>query len=201
MSRSLTVKTFIMLCAGFALGVVAMAFFKTSVKKPSLPQDRRLTGAPSKPLFLGKHLAATSVSIRPSEIPASEQETVTLQGYVRLNQPVDGDVHYRWTLPEGTRLVEGRLEDSWSNLEKGQVAETRIVITGFSKEELKLISLHGFIRSDDGEFGNSSVITSRPEDSFEMITAENYHKAQQKAFAAGVARKPSSSSNRGKIIR
>lgn len=205
MSRQLILKTAAVSFAGLALGVASMAFWRAT--SPPALQHRRVASVdkPHGPV-LGKHLSMTSVAIRPSAIPSAENAEVTLTGIVRLNQNVAGELHYRWDLPAGVHVVEGQLEDSWMGVQKGKVAEVKLVVTGFSKQDLKIISLHSFVKSGDSEYGSSASITSRPEDSIEMLAESKYEKAVREASvatAAGVhaeARKPSALL-KGKIIR
>ena len=206
MSRQLILKTAAVSCAGLALGLASMAFWKAT--EPAPLKHRRLASVDnSRGQVLGKHLSMTSVAIRPSAIPASENDEVTLTGLIRLNQNVAGELRYRWELPAGVHVVEGRIEDGWTGVQKGKVVEVRLVVTGFSKQELKLISLHGFVKSGDSEYGSSASLTSRPEDSIEMLAESRYEKALRDASvatAAGVqsaeSRKPSALL-KGKIIR
>lgn len=205
MSRQLILKTAAVSCAGLALGIASMAFWKAT--EPATLKHRRIASVdnPRGPV-MGKHLSMTSVAIRPSAIPVSENDEVTLTGMVRLNQNVAGELRYRWDLPAGVHVVEGQMEDGWAGVQKGKVVEVKLVVTGFSKQELKMISLHGFVKSGDTEYGSSASITSRPEDSIEMLAESRYEKAVREASlatAVGVhaeARKPSALL-KGKIIR
>jgi hypothetical protein len=124
--------------------------------------------------MLGKHLSIVQVAVQaPDGIPDSENQEVVLVGWVRLNQPIDQDVHFRWELPSGVHIVEGQDQDSWSGMKAGETAETRLRVTGFSQESMKLVVLQGFVTNGEAEFGNSAVITSRPEDSYDMLASSS----------------------------
>lgn len=194
--QQLILRTAYIAAAGFLLGAAAMwsaSFF-------SGPSSREIaSSAPlKKPLMMGKSLALVQVSVRaPNGIPDHESQEVTLVGWVYLAQNIPQDLQYKWELPEGVSVVDGVAEDSWHGMKEGETAETRITVTGFSKESLKLIALHGYVKDGEAEVGNSAVLTSRPDDSFEMLGAS--------AVAAGVNREPAAANARpllkGKILR
>jgi hypothetical protein len=122
------------------------------------------------PLELGKHLAPVRVQILPPTVlPDRNDQEVEITGYVTLSQEAQGDVHYQWILPEGTSLVSGMASDSWFNVKPGQTAITKISVTGFSKEDRRVLSLEAFTQIGNNRLGNSAVVSSRPEDSMEYI--------------------------------
>ena len=171
MSKSLKYFLPIAITLGLSVGILLTYKIQKS-DSPRLPFPERDIASlgTQKPLFLGKHLAVISVALQTNEIPESEDSELNILGYIRLNQPADNDVQYKWTLPEGVYLVEGQTEDSLSGMKAGEVAQVKITVRGFSKESLKLISFQSFIQIGDSQFGNSSVISSRPDDSIEVIS-------------------------------
>lgn len=178
MSRPLKIWTIAF--AGFAFGMGGMAMWKHTARISSFaPKSRDVASAGRQPV-MGKHLSIVQVSVQaPGGIPDSETQEVTLVGRVRLNQAINSDLNFKWELPEGVHVVDGQIEDSWSQIASGQTAETHITLTGFSRESLRLVALHGFVRSGDEEFGNSASLTSRPEDSYEIL-ATGFQKTSTK---------------------
>lgn len=172
MSR-LLMKTAALSLVGLAAGAGVMSLMRPS---PSPAAFRKIAMADfengKSPRFMGKHLSVLQVALQtPEGIPDREDQEVTLVGMVRMNRQIDAEVRYRWELPDGVRVVSGHVEDSWPAVKEGEVAEARLTVTGFSKEDLKLIALHGFIQDGETVVGNSATLTSRPEDSIEMLSA------------------------------
>lgn len=187
MSRPLMKKVILFSSIGFLVGLLAMAALnKTSKQTEGSLMMASKTFNPGIPQ--GKHLSVIQVSLQaPEGIPESETDAVTLTGWVRLNQAVQNDLKIRWELPEGVVAIEGSPEESLTNVPVGQTMEIKLTVKGFSKESLKLITLHGFIDAGDSQLGNSAVLTSRPEDSFEMLrtTASTDEGPQEKSLLQG----------------
>ena len=122
------------------------------------------------PAGLGKHLAPVRVQIQtPAVLLDHDEQEVEITGYVTLSQEAQGDVHYEWLLPEGVSLVDGILSDSWANMHPGQTAVSKISVTGFSKEQRRILSLEASTQIGTNRLGNTAVVSSRPEDSMEYI--------------------------------
>lgn len=179
MSRSLIWKTCVLVFCGGVVGATGMHLSKPP--KAAVRVDRGLAsvqGVVKAPLLMGKHLSVVQVALQaPDGIPEREDQEVTLVGWVRLNRAAMADVTFRWELPAGVHVVEGSVEDSLTGLQSGETAQVRITLTGFSHEDLKIIALHGFIGSGEHLLGNSAVLTSRPQDSIEMLTSSTAEKA------------------------
>lgn len=172
MSRSLILKTLAVASFGVGIGAGSMAFFEREEMKP-LRAERgtaSVSPLPSKRQMLGKHLSVVQVSLQaPEGIADHEGQETVLVGHLRLNQPVQSDLRYRWDIPSGVTVVSGHLEDTVSDVQAGQSVEVRLSVVGFSKDDLKLVTLQGFVQDGDALLGNSAVLTSRPEDSYEML--------------------------------
>ncbi|MBX2987920.1 MAG: hypothetical protein KF802_08480 [Bdellovibrionaceae bacterium] len=182
MSRALMWKIALCSLFGMAIGLVGTALYFSNVEDTP-KSGRHLAGAGgAKPFMMGKQMTLVQVNLRaPEGIADQDTQETTLVGWIRLNQALPGaDLHFKWELPEGVQVVEGVVEDSWAGLQSGQVSETRLTVTGFSKESLKLVALHGFLKSGTSEVGNSAVITSRPEDSYEMVNSSGLATGFQK---------------------
>ena len=156
-----------------------------------------------KPTFSGKHLALIQVSLEaPFGIPADASESVQLVGWVRMNRDLGAQAHYRWELPSNVTVIEGETEGTWTQVKAGDALKVTLSVTGFSQEDLQMISLHGFTKSGDAEFGNTALITSRPQDAYELV---NSQKTSASTPALKKASSESSSENRpllkGKILR
>lgn len=125
------------------------------------------------PLKIGKHLAVLTAEIKtPTEIPAKDDQEVQLIGYISVQQNLEGDLHYEWNLPEGVSVVEGQLSDDLHNVVAGQTVKVHLNVTGFSKESQKLITLQASALKGKLQFGNSAVISSRSEDTWESIAPQ-----------------------------
>lgn len=192
MSRPLMKKVFFFSAAGFAVGALAMAL-KNSFTSSSRGVEGSMTLASknfASSLPHGKHLSVIQVALQaPHGIPENELDEVTLEGWVRLNQPVENDLKIRWDLPDGVVAVEGNIEETLTHVQAGQTMRINLTVKGFSKETFKLIALHGFIATGENQLGNSAVLTSRPEDSFEMLrntaSVESEKEEQQKSVLTG----------------
>lgn len=173
MSRPLMKKVMLFSSVGFAAGALAMAT-KTAFSSSSKGVEGSTilaskSFAPSS-LPQGKHLSVIQVALQaPQGVPENEFDEVTLEGWVRLNQPVENDLKVRWDLPEGVVAVNGNVEETLEHVQAGETMRVNLTVKGFSKESFKLITLHGFIAAGENQLGNSAVLTSRPEDSFEML--------------------------------
>lgn len=196
MSGSLMKKIAVTVVCGTALG--AGAAWSLVEKSEPIARDRRVASlgdeAKAKPpLMMGKHLAVVQVSIQtPEGIADRDDQETKLVGWIRLNQPVENDLKYRWELPPGVHAVSGQTEDAIASLKSGETAKVELSVTGFSKEDLDLISLHGFVEAGEMRLGNSAVVTSRPQDSYEMLPS----------LAAGVGAAPKKRPLlKGKILR
>lgn len=194
MSRVLILKTAIFSVIGLAAGAGAMSLLSPTSEKAPL---RRIAAVDFEglkgPRVMGKHLAVLQVALQaPEGIPDHENQEVTLVGSVRLNRQMGLDVRYRWELPAGVQIVSGHVEDAWAGLNEGDVAQTRLTVTGFSKDDLKLVALHGYVEDGETLVGNSATITSRPEDSLEMLTG---------ASGVGLSPKAERPLLKGKIVR
>ena len=196
MSGSLIKKMSLTIACGTVLG--AGAAWSLVERTEPIALDRRVASLGDElkakpPLMMGKHLSVVQVSIQtPEGIADRDDQDTKLVGWIRLNQPVENDLKYRWELPAGVHVVSGNPEDTIASLKNGETAKIELTVTGFSKEDLDLISLHGFVESGEMRLGNSAVITSRPQDSFEMLSG----------IAAGISAAPKKRALlKGKILR
>jgi hypothetical protein len=167
-------RTIVLPALALILGLSGMAFYQKQSRKP----------ASTTPLWIpqeyGKHLAPLKVTlVPPAEIPSSNEEEVTLRGRIAVTSNVDSDLAFSWTLPPGVSVVDGVISDELANVQAGQTVEVKIVVTGFSKEEQKYISLQASVMKARLHLGASSVISSRPEDSWESIAPEMQKAAEE----------------------
>lgn len=199
MSAQPTLKQLSLLTlVGFFVGYgMTQSFF---LANPA-PTSGQMDFASKAPMFRGKSLAAIQIDLRaPAGIPEFETDEITLVGSVRLNQSFAGELHLNWELPDDVQIITGEEKTIYEELEKGEVIQTQITLRGFSREHLKLIGLHAAIHNEETSYGNTALMTSRPEDSYELVTGETATAANfQKVQAQDVppARRPLE----GKIIR
>lgn len=126
-----------------------------------------------RPLPVGKHLAAFHVELKTeNEIPEDADDEVSLVARILVNQDLQSDFNYSWSLPEGVSVVEGEVSDSLANVKAGQVVELKLTVVGFSKEKQKMISLGVKARAGNEVLGNSALIVSRSEDTLEAEAPE-----------------------------
>jgi hypothetical protein len=106
------------------------------------PPKLRLT--PWSESLNGKMNQAITVTITPvGGVPDHDEQELRLKAEVTLNQAVQGDVQFLWTLPADASVVSGELSDVWPNLQVGQTATTEISILNVSKESVaKTVTLH-----------------------------------------------------------
>ncbi|MGZ3774155.1 MAG: hypothetical protein ACXVCY_17850 [Pseudobdellovibrionaceae bacterium] len=157
-------------------GFLGATFFsdKAKSRKPSS------LGTP-RPNPIGKHLALLKVEIaNPTGIPDSgSDKEVQLNGRILINQQLQGDLSYSWTLPDGVKIVEGVQNDSLANVHSGQIIELKITVSGFNKEKQQYISLQASGKGGSEIMGGSAVITSRPEDTWEAVAPDMKKAAEE----------------------
>lgn len=186
MSKSLVKQLVVISTLGIIIGAGSMQAYNklannSDKKKRHLASEKKV----NLPIEMGKHLAVVNVQIQSDDVPNSENDELTLTGLITLNQPIDSDLYFKWALPEDVTVIAGQQEDSFANVKNGQTVKTKITLTGFSKESLKLVSLHGFVQKGDQQFGNTAIVTSRPEDSMEYIAPDMAQSAVEKDFEDG----------------
>lgn len=166
-------RTALVTISGLILGIFGAVCFsgKAKSRQPSsLTTDKKAWV----PAPVGKHLALLKVEIsNPADIPESggDQE-VTLVGRILVNQKIQGDLSYAWTLPEDVQVAEGQLSDSLANIQAGQVVEVKLTVTGFNKEKQRLISLQASSKGGSEILGGAAVVASRPEDTWESVAPD-----------------------------
>ncbi|HEX7675572.1 MAG TPA: hypothetical protein VF412_15455 [Bdellovibrio sp.] len=129
-----------------------------------------------------KHLQAIKVQIeKPKSIPESGDEEVTLVGKISVHQKIEGDITYNWVLPEGVENVEGEISDGITGIEPGKDVEVKIVVTGFNKEKQSLIALQASVPYGNSRLGNATIISSRPEDTWESVAPQMQKAAEEHA--------------------
>ena len=132
----------------------------------------------SKILFkskLGKQLSFVSVQLEFSELADLNSDVTEIKGYITLLKSSDNVVNYEWILPDGVTLIEGDQQQVLNHIPTETPQEVKIKVTGFSKEEKKLISLSAHTKIGNTTFTNVGLLSSRPEDSFEFIANKNFN--------------------------
>lgn len=173
MSRSLILRLAATSFVGLLIGAFSM--FQLSNEMPSRG-IASIGHSPVKgfPAFSGKGLSMVQVELRaPMGVPPGESEETILEGTIRLNQDIKFPLFYRWELPDGVRLTEGSEAGELTNVKPREPVRITIRVRGFTHEQLQMIALHGFLRTDDGEFGNTALLTSRPEDSYDLVNVSS----------------------------
>lgn len=178
MSRSLMLKMSGLMFFGALAGAVGMSFLQP---EKTVLRGTASLGGPQKPTsIMGKHLSVIQVALEaPNGIPDREDQDVTLVGSVRMNKTFDQDLQYHWELPAGVQVVSGHVDDSLSGVKAGDDVKVELTVTGFSKENFHLVGFSSFVELGESKLGNSAVLTSRPEDSYEMLAVASGINASQ----------------------
>lgn len=175
--RARTVLSVILL--GTIFGIASGAYFKNkeqlSRQPSSLQKSRMWMPAP-----VGKHLALIKVKIEsPETIPEAGDDEVTLTGRILVNQDIHGELSYTWAVPEDVSIIQGPLTGLLAASQAGEVFEVKLTVRGFNKEKQHLISLNASGIHGGERLGNSAVITSRPEDTWESVAPEMKRAAEE----------------------
>ncbi|MBX3039791.1 MAG: hypothetical protein KF789_03650 [Bdellovibrionaceae bacterium] len=173
MSKSLKIRILMIAVFGLVTGALCTHFITKGAALDRQPASTPHGGSFAKSRINSKSLSVIQVALQaPQGIPAYEQDDVTLVGWVRLNQQLEEPLQFKWEIPDDVVVIEGETTGSWGSVRKGEALEVRLKIRGFSQEMLKMVALHGFIQAGPTQFGNSALLTSRPEDSYEIMTGE-----------------------------
>lgn len=165
-------RTALTLILGLIFGISGAAYFSNKEKK-RIPASVKEGKIPWVPAPVGKHLALLKVEIAtPQNIPQEGNDDVELTGRVLVNQNLQGDLSYEWNLPEDVQIVEGQQSDTLAGVKMGQIVELKITVSGFNKEKQRLISLQASGSAGNQVLGNSAVVASRPEDTWEAVAPE-----------------------------
>ena len=182
-------KRKIILLAGIGLGLGALGanyFAKNNSRGPaSIVTNKSNLWTPTP---LGKHLALFKVEIASVNIPDSGDSDVEIVGRILVNQDINGDLAYAWGLPEEVQVVEGSLSDTLANVQKGQIVEVKLIVSGFNKEKQRLISLQASGKKGAETLGTSAMLASRPEDTWEAV-APNMRKDADEQLGTGKSRR------------
>lgn len=100
-----------------------------------------------------------AVSIEPvGAIPNSETDELQLKGKIKLLKESNGDVVYKWVIPQSLNLISGELEDVLSGMKIGETAEVTIYVDGMkSMGNMENVILTASIDEDGINVGNSSI--------------------------------------------
>ena len=166
-----------------ALFVLGWWSAKTLTHRPDSKYSQKILASVKNQstISMEKHLMPVTISIAAaSEIPEGPDELVTIKG--QLKTPFDDfdAIHYEWQLSEGIEVVKGQLIGTLNNPIAGHVYELELTLKNFDKQNKKEIVLQGYVLDPQGiRLGNSTNITSRPEDSLEHIAPIMMVKAQE----------------------
>jgi|GEM_PF-1917789 len=173
-------RTALTLLLGLIFGISGAAYVSNKEKKLRNPSSVEEKKKPWMPAPIGKHLALLKVEIQqPENLPDEGNDEVTVVGRILVTQDLQGDLTYKWSLPEDVQVVEGHTSDALPGVKAGQVVEVKLTVTGFNKEKQKLISLQAHAQRGDQVLGNSAVIASRPEDTWEAVAPDMKKSAEE----------------------
>ncbi|MNJ93479.1 hypothetical protein D3C87_111610 [compost metagenome] len=164
---------------GVGLGYSVSSLWSATTNKTPRNPSSAVMGK-LQPLKIGKHLAViTTEIVPPAEIPETADQETEIIGRITLQQGIDSDLEYEWNLPSGVTLIEGTLSDGLAEVPVGQTVQLRLNVTGFSKEYQQVISLQAHAIKGGMRFGNSALLTSRPEDTLESIAPQLKEEAEK----------------------
>lgn len=149
-------KLFLISFFGFAIGGLGILFWQAVNRNPAstLPTTHQRP-KPWADSLSGKMNQAMTVVITPiGGIPDHDEQDLLLKAEVTLNQNIDGEVTFQWTLPPEASVVSGELQDAWANLKPGQTATAEITINHVSREGLsKTIFFHAMGKTSGIKIG------------------------------------------------
>ena len=155
----MSIKSFSLIIAmGLLTGFLAVQFWSASHRSPAsevaFSRPRVLAWGAEK---YGKTSQAMEVRISTvGGVPDKDSQELHLKAEVTLNQKVEGDVSFRWVLPEDVSVVSGETEDVWTNLKVGQTATADLVVLNISKEGFpKTVTLNVTAIGSGVHFGGS----------------------------------------------
>ncbi len=175
-------KFFAIILCGVAVGAGAMLLMQKNY--PSTRRSIASIESGYKPnrLVLGKHAAAMSIEVLgPETYPSNRNEIVELVGFITQNIEGDTWLDYKWSLPAGVTLVQGQISGSFEGRALGTPNRVSILVSGFTNESQKLISLSSRLEKANNPLTASAVIVSRPEDTPETRVMNLQALAAEKA--------------------
>ncbi len=176
---SIKMKSVGTISALFVCGVLSGVAVKSFINRTQARQVASPTPA-FRPTELNKTLAPLKVEIqRPTHLPESSDVEVSLTGKVYIIQDVGSELKFNWILPDGVSIVDGLQSDSLSGVKAGQTVEIKLIVTGFSREEQKVIALSTTGMQNGAQVGNSATVASRPEDTWEAVAPEMQRGAEE----------------------
>lgn len=185
--RNRTISTLVLF--GIIFGIASAAYVNDKEKLQRAPASEN-----RKPLWMpapvGKHLALLRVEIEtPHFIPDSGTDAVEIAGRILINQKIKGDLSYAWSLPDDVSVVDGQVSDSLSGVQVGQIVEVNLIVSGFNREKQRLIALQASGHQNGEVLGNSAIIASRPEDTWEAVAPDMKKAADEQLGPVSRARR------------
>lgn len=177
MSNKLILKQSLIFAAFFSFGFASTFMYHHYQKSNS----EGSSVAASKILFnakLGKQLSFVNVQLEFKDLAHKDVDVTEIKAYVTLLKSTNNSLSYKWQLPEGTQLVQGDLEGVLDNVAEESPQELILKVSGFSKEDKKLISLTASTFIGENIFSNVGLISSRPEDSYEFVANKSFKEGE-----------------------
>lgn len=168
MSR--TLKVVMLSLIGFSFGAGATKLYQAQSQSSSPLRKSASVEHEKIKMLAGKSLSNLQVRIAmPDDLPIEDDKETTLTGLVLVTSAREEVLQYEWELPAGVDVIEGHTSDALPGIAEGQTARIDLKVRGFSSENLKLAKFKAYYASSEGQFGNTAIISSRPQDSFEFI--------------------------------
>lgn len=174
MSKILKNKFFAIACLGLVWGIAGMHYWdrtqtEGTIDFASIHTDK-FEHLPGVAQTHSKHLAVMTVRLdAPASIPLDSQDPVEISGVVVLNQGPPQDVDVNWELADDIQILSGENSFQIQQMLPGKAYEVSIVVAGFNKTDKKVITVSASTVRNGVRIGNSSLVSSRPEDSMEFI--------------------------------
>lgn len=166
MSRTLKITALSIL--GIFVGASSMWLYQSGKNK--LQRSSASVDSGKLKFLNGKNL--TNIQVRlalPENLPNEDDKEVTLTALVYVSNERNETLEYEWELPNGVEVIQGHVSDALPGIKQGQTARVDLVVRGFSSQNLKLVTFKAYYQSSEGQYGNSAILSSRPQDSFEFI--------------------------------
>jgi hypothetical protein len=175
----------ILLLAGFGLTLGGLTAWLQETQSHRFPASAllpapRLKLQPWSHSLNGKMNQAITVEISAvGGVPESDDQELRLKAEVTVNQPIQGDMEYVWTLPADASLVSGELSDVWAGLQAGQTATAEISVLNVSKESVaKTVTLHVSAEGHGVKYASSGSFATNSREQMAGAAKENSLKMQ-----------------------
>jgi hypothetical protein len=116
--------------------------------------------------------------LRNLEVGLLADDVSTIRMTLQTFKPIPAGVNYTWNLPSDVQLVEGKISDQLPEMAANQTKEIIIKVKSYNKIKKSYISFLIEGNVENTNFKRESLVSSRPEDSFEYVV-QDYERSQK----------------------